>query len=194
MMQMRNAGWEVTGIEPDPVSASKAVAAGLDVRGGSTETLAAVDNEQFDAISLHHVFEHLHRPLEALQRCRQLLKPGGTIVIATPNFSSFGHRHFGPDWFPLSPPVHLVLFTADSLRQILENAGFTSERACRLRVGAAEVIRRSMQIQRRGDPMRMQPRFQLSDRFRAMYLAWRANCSTRAHSKLAEELVLLARR
>ncbi len=193
LMQMRAAGWEVSGVEPDPASAAQAVAAGLDVQAGSLETLAVPDG-RFDAVSLHHVLEHLHRPLETLRRCRAALKTDGTIVIATPNFAAFGHRVFGPDWFPLSPPTHLVLFTPDSLRRALENTGFEPEPSCRLRLGAAEVFRQSVQIRRRGDPMRMQPPLSFADKLCAAWLARQADRATREQPSLAEELVLLARR
>lgn len=194
MMQMQDAGWKVTGIEPDPAGAARAVSAGLNVRTGSIDTLEGIDREHFDAVSLHHVIEHLHRPHETLQRCREVLKPGGNIVIATPNFAAFGHRIFGPDWFPLSPPTHLVMFTPDSLQRALKAAGFEPEPSYRLRVGSTEVFRQSLQIRRGGDPMRMQPRLSLAGRMRAAWLAWQADRATRELPELAEELVLLARR
>ena len=192
--QMQSVGWEASGIDPDPVSSAQAVAAGLDVRSGSIETLPGIENSSFDAVSLHHVIEHLHKPLETLRRCWQILKPGGTIVIATPNFSSLGHYAFDADWFHLSPPMHLVIFTSDSLRGALEATGFVPDLECRPRLGAAEVFQRSQQIRRRGDPMRMKPRLSLADSLRTRLLAWRADRATRAKQELTEEIVLLARR
>ena len=46
------------------------------------------------------------------------------ISLATPNFGSLGSHVFGPDWMPLLPPTHLVLFTTSSLRSALIRAGF----------------------------------------------------------------------
>lgn len=192
--QMQSVGWEAVGIDPDPVSSAQAAAAGLNVRSGSIETLPGIADNFFDAVSLHHVIEHLHSPLETLRRCYEVLKPGGRIVIATPNFSSFGHNQFGPDWFALSPPMHLVMFTPNSLRRALEAAGFEPESECRTRIGAKEMFQRSQQIARRSDPMRMTPRLSLADRIRIRLMARRADRATRANQDLAEELVLLARR
>jgi len=193
LLQMRAAGWDVSGVEADPASAAQAIEAGLNVKVGTLENLALPDS-YFDAVSLHHVLEHLHRPLETLRRCRAVLKPGGTIVIATPNFSAVGHVTFGPDWFPLQSPTHLVLFTPESLRLALEMAGFVPEPLCRLRLVAMEIYRKSFHIYRRGNPMRLQPPLSLFDKMCVAWLAWKANRTARIQPGLAEELVLLARR
>src|SRR5439155_5528518 len=93
LLQMRALGWEVTGVEPDPKSAAEAAAAGLDVRVGLLDD-QSLPERHYDAVSLSHVIEHLHNPLETLCICRQILKPGGIIFIATPNFAAGGHRLF----------------------------------------------------------------------------------------------------
>jgi 2-polyprenyl-3-methyl-5-hydroxy-6-metoxy-1,4-benzoquinol methylase len=192
LMQMRSAGWQVYGVEPDPVSSAQAVSAGLDVRNCSVETLDAVEESFFDAIVLHHVIEHLHRPLETLRRCWAVLKPGGTIAIATPNFNSFGHQLYGSDWFALQPPTHMAMFSTDSLRHALKSTGFHPEPTCRLRIGAKEMFLRSLQIRRGGDPMRMLPRPPFMQRLVAMFQARQADRATRRNPEFTEELMMLA--
>jgi 2-polyprenyl-3-methyl-5-hydroxy-6-metoxy-1,4-benzoquinol methylase len=192
MMQMRDFGWNVVGVEPDPASANQAIRAGLNVYTGSLDTIENIENCSFDAVSLHHVLEHLHHPLKTLRRCWQLLKPGGVIVIATPNFASSGHRAFGQDWFALQPPTHLTIFTADSLRKALLSAGFSPEPACRLRIGATELFRRSMHIRRKGESLRMRPPLSIADRIAVRWLIWTADRTTRKIPHTTEELVLLA--
>lgn len=194
MMQMRVAGWHVCGVEPDSASAAKAVSAGLDVRNCPIETLEAVEDNYYDAIVLHHVIEHLHKPLETLRRCFAALKTGGTIAIATPNFNSFGHQLFSSDWFALQPPTHLAIFTPHSLREALRSTGFHPEPFFRLRIGAEEMFLRSLQIRRRGDPMRMLPHLPFSERMRAMWHAWRAYKATLKEPEFTEELVILAKK
>jgi SAM-dependent methyltransferase len=116
-------GWDVVGVEPDPTAARTAAQHGITVIEGGIERLAGRD-ECFDAITLSHVIEHVHAPLQLLERCHQLLKPGGTLWIETPNMHSLGHRLFGAHWRGLEAPRHLVLFSADALRQALLATGF----------------------------------------------------------------------
>ena len=193
LVKMRAAGWEVCGIEPNPKAAAAVAAAGLDVRVGMLETLALPEGH-FDAVSLHHVIEHLHDPIATLRLCLRVLKPGGVITVATPNFEAAGHRVFGPDWFPLIPPRHLVLFTAASLSCALAAAGFQPEPAIRLRLGAHEMFRRGMHIRNGSCPRSEQPPLPALSRLKARWLAWRADRATCMKPELAEELVLLARR
>lgn len=127
LVRMRDAGWEVVGIEPDAASAEVARGKGLDVQHAGLDE-ARLDRA-FDAITLNHVIEHLHDPRAALQRCRELLRAGGVVWIATPNIVSLGHERFGRDWFGLDPPRHLVLFSPPALEGAL--AGFDSMRRIR---------------------------------------------------------------
>ena len=92
MMQLRSAGWEVSGIEPDPKAAAQAIAAGLNVKVGLLDD--SLPEANFDAVTLSHVIEHLHEPVDTLKKCARVLKPGGVICIVTPNFAASGHSLF----------------------------------------------------------------------------------------------------
>src|SRR5215472_8916534 len=84
-------GWKTTGVETDPVAAQRARARGLDVHQGDLESAGFAD-ALFDAITLAHVIEHVPDPARLLAECRRVLKPGGRLVMLTPNTSSWGHR------------------------------------------------------------------------------------------------------
>jgi len=66
--------------------------------------------------------------LGLLRECRRILKPGGTLIILTPNIESSGHKSFGAAWLNLDPPRHLVLFSKATLRQVAEQAGLSIQR------------------------------------------------------------------
>ncbi len=124
LLEMRSAGWQVDGIEPDAKAAALAVAAGLPVRNEvfGEDSFAP---GTFDVITVNHVIEHVHQPVDLLRSCWRLLKPGGKVWIATPNLASAGHRRYGRNWRGLEPPRHLTLFTASGLARILHQAGFS---------------------------------------------------------------------
>lgn len=121
-------GWDVLGLEPDPKAAQLAQQRGLTVITSGLESLAS-QADCFDVITLSHVIEHLHEPLQMLRACHRLLKPGGQLWIATPNVESLGHRLFGKHWRGLEAPRHLVLFSAHSLVLALKQAGFSASQA-----------------------------------------------------------------
>lgn len=119
----KSCGWEVVGVDPDPKVVGVARERGYEVHEGGIEVFDG-RSELFDAITLNHVIEHLHDPLEVLRSCHRLLKPGGQIYIATPNMESSGRRVFGKNWRGLETPRHLVIFTERSLKGALQVAGF----------------------------------------------------------------------
>jgi 2-polyprenyl-3-methyl-5-hydroxy-6-metoxy-1,4-benzoquinol methylase len=123
LVRMRDIGWQVHGIDFDPRAVDVAVQKGLSVQCGALEQQGYADGS-FDAITLNHVIEHVPDPVATMRQCHRLLKPGGRVVVSTPNNGSLGHRHFGADWRGLEPPRHLHLFSLPSMRQALERAGF----------------------------------------------------------------------
>jgi 2-polyprenyl-3-methyl-5-hydroxy-6-metoxy-1,4-benzoquinol methylase len=193
LWQMRSLGWEVCGIEPDPKAVELARAAGFDVRPGLLPQISLPD-AHFDAVVLSHVIEHQHDPMDTLRRCWKLLKPGGRISIATPNFDSIGRHHFGADWFALMPPTHLVLFTEKSLRGALEEIGFVVMRPPRASLKADGYFRQSFVLRHGGDPMVKKselPRATLREFSRLVAAADKAAQRDPAR---AEELILLGRK
>jgi SAM-dependent methyltransferase len=78
----------------------------------------------FDAVVLSHVVEHVADPLALLAACRRLLRPGGTLALATPNIDSRGHERFGAAWLHLDVPRHLFLFSRSGLAALFARVGF----------------------------------------------------------------------
>jgi 2-polyprenyl-3-methyl-5-hydroxy-6-metoxy-1,4-benzoquinol methylase len=78
----------------------------------------------FDQVILWHVLEHLRDPVGTLREVRRVLRPGGRLIVAVPNFGSLQARWAGPAWFHLDPPRHLYHFTVPVLRRLVETADF----------------------------------------------------------------------
>ncbi len=123
LAKMRGLGWEVRGVDFDAEAVAVAAHRGLGVDHGSLEAVG-YPGGSFDAITLNHVIEHLPDPVSTIEECRRLLKPGGHLVMVTPNSASLGHRLFKGVWRGLEPPRHLHLFCLDSMRAGLKRAGF----------------------------------------------------------------------
>lgn len=132
MDQMRMLGWDVAGVEPD--AAAIAVAKerfGLTLHQGVVEDALAdgtLAPDAFDAIVLVHVIEHLSDSIGTLRACAALLKPGGRLVIVTPNTTSLGHRWYGGAWRGCEPPRHRQIFSPRTLTACVEQAGLRAVR------------------------------------------------------------------
>ncbi len=132
----RALGWEVRGIDPGARAVEACHARGLPVQqAGLLE--ADLPSRHFDVILLHHVIEHVPRPLDALRRARELLAPSGEVHVVTPNVGGLGFRLYGSCWYALDAPRHLHLFDRGSLSRVCESAGLsvasmTSEPSARI--------------------------------------------------------------
>jgi SAM-dependent methyltransferase len=72
---------------------------------------------------MSHVIEHVPDPVACLDKCRRLLKPGGRLVVSTPNIRSRGHLEFKQSWRGLEPPRHLQIFAPELLGECARRAG-----------------------------------------------------------------------
>lgn len=128
MRHMRGLGWQVSGIEQDALASETALARlGTDCVYREIGDASAARPDGFDVVTLSHVIEHLLDPIDTLVACLDCLKPGGCLVIATPNFKSRAHRHFGRHWLHLDPPRHIQLYDPDTLDTLVQRAGFEVE-------------------------------------------------------------------
>jgi SAM-dependent methyltransferase len=116
-------GWRAEGVDFDPAAVENSKRKGLKVHLGVLEDLR-YSPDYFDAITMSHLIEHVHDPLDLLKECRRILKPRGRLALVTPNIRSAGHRIYGSSWFHLDPPRHLHIFSVDSLTTLLQKAGF----------------------------------------------------------------------
>lgn len=121
---MRQKGWAAVGVDTDPVAVQKAISRGLPVLCGTLEDGHYTSNDM-DAIVLCHVIEHVHDPAETILECHRILKPGGRLILATPNHESWGHSRYRENWRGLEPPRHLFVFNRTSLLRLLHQAGFS---------------------------------------------------------------------
>ncbi len=123
---LRSQGWRVVGVERT-VSAVRAATSGDHVPVFVGELDAIRSEPRFDLVLLFHVLEHLSDPLAVLRRCFEILRPGGRLIVAVPNFESWQARLFRGAWFHLDVPRHLMHFSPRSITRLLETVGVKVE-------------------------------------------------------------------
>jgi SAM-dependent methyltransferase len=125
LRSFQNAGcFELHGIElPGPAAERAAKIPAIHLHPGTLEE-TLLPAASFDLITLVHVYEHLPKSSETLDRLTRLVRPGGRLFLAFPNVSSWQARVFGKDWFHLDPPRHLNLVPPPAVIAYLQSKGF----------------------------------------------------------------------
>ena len=82
--------------------------------------------ERFDLVMLRGVIEHFHNPIPVLEKCCQLLNPGGCLFItATPAGDSFAFDVYKEKWSLFTPLEHIHFFSVNLLSKVLKDYGMS---------------------------------------------------------------------
>lgn len=114
--RLRRQGYDVVCIEPDAGQRPKLINQGFEVLPSIN---ALPDNAASFVFSLN-VFEHISNDAASAAQVWQKLRPGGVVLIYVPAFKCL--------WSSLDDQVkHCRRYTKRSLRQLVEQAGFSVE-------------------------------------------------------------------
>jgi 2-polyprenyl-3-methyl-5-hydroxy-6-metoxy-1,4-benzoquinol methylase len=122
---LRHAGHEATGLDISAEAVSRARQRfGPYFEDMSIESFASSQPGQVDVVVATEVVEHLPAPLPFLESCLRAARPGGAVVVTTPNKDCYAPH---VTWAVDSPPVHLLWLTQDSLAAAAIRLGATVE-------------------------------------------------------------------
>jgi SAM-dependent methyltransferase len=123
---MKRAGWMVRGVEINEKARDFSITNfGLEV--DPPKMITVYESNSFDCITLWHVLEHFHDPFKYISEIYHLLKPGGVLLVALPNCSSFDAKSYEQFWAAWDVPRHLWHFEPSTFRIFSEKSGFTLE-------------------------------------------------------------------
>ena len=112
----------VVGLDLNPWAIKYAKSCDLDASVGSIEDLPA--ERQFDAVAMLDLIEHIRNPVEFLRAVADRLRPGGRVLVMTPNVRSLLAFISGRRWVSFKIPEHLFYYSPFSIDQVLHRAGF----------------------------------------------------------------------
>lgn len=125
---LRDAGIRGCGVDLDEGMVAAATSRGHEVElGDALAYLAEAEADSYGGVFAAHFVEHLH-PDDVLALCRsarRALRPGGRLVLVTPNAAS--HSVMGYDFW--RDPTHVRFYDPDLLRFLCAEAGLVPEEA-----------------------------------------------------------------
>jgi len=132
-LALRDRGFDATGADIDPEAA---MALGNDFVKANLDGALPWPDQTFDLVISTEGIEHLENHYSFLREVNRVLKPGGTLILTTPNITALrsrvrflGSGFFGRDARPLNetqrhPLHHIGLATFSELRYELHVSGF----------------------------------------------------------------------
>ena len=94
----------------------------LPIVEGTLQT-AAFEDGRFDVVLMMEYLEHEPDPRAVLEEARRVTRTGGELALELPLMAWPG-RLFGPNWWNLDIPRHLIFFSPETLSQMLDECGY----------------------------------------------------------------------
>ncbi len=115
--------FHVLGIDIDSAAVDELKGKGFNVLVGNAEDMDL--RACFDTIVAGEIIEHLANPGRFLVACQRHLKPGGRLILSTPNpFSVMCYLMFLKNFTRAFNPEHTLWLCPQTLRQLAERSGF----------------------------------------------------------------------
>ena len=191
--QMQGRGWKVDGVDFDGKAIENArLRHNLELHHGDLAS-AGFPSSAFDAVTLNNVIEHVPDPLGLLAEAWRVVKPGGRLVVITPNAGSLGHQIFKEAWLGLDPPRHVHVFSPQTLRACAERVGVRSPEVWTTAAQASGFAGGSLfiaQARERGTSSPPKSGVRLGRIVKSWVLGYREHAAMKRDASLGEEVVL----
>jgi 2-polyprenyl-3-methyl-5-hydroxy-6-metoxy-1,4-benzoquinol methylase len=119
-------GWAVSATEVSESGLRQLRETGAEVFAGDVVDARYAEG-LFDLVVSLEVVEHLPAPAPHLRELWRVTRPGGLLLLSTPNFNGISRRRFGMAWRVIDPE-HLGYFTPRTLGAALRGAGYREAR------------------------------------------------------------------
>lgn len=124
LAELKNVGWDVWGSDFSMMAAKNTSQKIGDNRIKVGQFYRQNWTKSFDLITFWHVLEHTREPQKYMRKSYKILKNGGRIFGEVPNFDSPWLWLFKDRYAWIMVPVHVIYFSPQSVRYLLEKAGY----------------------------------------------------------------------
>lgn len=114
LVAANESGWQIKGYEPNEKARNIAQKKGVEL----TRSMQDLIENSADVITMWHVLEHVPDVRSQIAELKRLIKPGGTIIIAVPNYKSYDAKHYQNYWAAYDVPRHLWHFSKKSIQSL----------------------------------------------------------------------------
>lgn len=123
--ELRDLGYrDLTGIDISEYAVSQTRAKGFQkVVVANLQESTDLPGDHYDVVFMLDVIEHFTRPYDALREVLRLMKPGGVLIVTTPNANSILKYLLRERW-ALSDKTHVFYFTQFTISYLLQKVGF----------------------------------------------------------------------
>jgi 2-polyprenyl-3-methyl-5-hydroxy-6-metoxy-1,4-benzoquinol methylase len=126
-LRVARESFDVSGVEPNPGLADCAV----EVAPIYRDVIETLPWRDFDVIASFHVIEHVDSPKRFVAAMAERLKPGGLLVLETPDIESMPFRILKAKWRQFIPE-HYFFFDPSTMTRLLSESGFKVEKIVRV--------------------------------------------------------------
>lgn len=122
LVEAKKKGWKTFGVEPNASAVDRAKQKGIVLESD----LDSFVNSKMDVVTLWHVLEHIPNLEETIEKLSNIVKPGGTLIVAVPNYKSYDAKYYGKFWAAYDVPRHIWHFSRTAIKKMF-NRNFTLE-------------------------------------------------------------------
>ncbi|MGD0768941.1 MAG: class I SAM-dependent methyltransferase [Tepidisphaeraceae bacterium] len=132
--------WDRNGVEPSVAAAQITRRTGATVLGATLEDIPP-RTPPFDVITAIDVIEHISEPFAFFERSRDLLKPGGVVLIVTGDTQSLTWKLMKNRYWYCSLPGHVSFFSGPTMKYLENRLNFQRLERCRRRHIRSRLLR-----------------------------------------------------
>ncbi len=119
---MQQAGWQITGFEPDETARQNAERL-YNIKPLASPELYNQEAGSYDAVTMWHVLEHVHDLHGYIEQVKKILKQDGRFLVAVPNYTSADAGQYQQYWAAYDVPRHLYHFSPASMVLLMKQHG-----------------------------------------------------------------------